>query len=74
MTLAMATLCFCPPEMWDPLTPTFFSKPVPSFFLLDSPSSSSESSPDFFFFFFFFFFSGEGSTASIASFSGLKLD
>jgi hypothetical protein len=29
MALAMATLCFCPPEIWDPLIPTFLSKPCP---------------------------------------------
>lgn len=28
MALAMATLCFCPPEMCDPFTPTFRLKPV----------------------------------------------
>jgi len=27
IALAMATLCFCPPEIWDPFTPTFLSKP-----------------------------------------------
>ena len=26
--LAIATLCFCPPEICDPLTPTLLSKPV----------------------------------------------
>lgn len=26
MTLAIATLCFCPPEIWEPLTPTFLLK------------------------------------------------
>ena len=36
MALAIATLCFCPPEMWDPFTPTLRSNPLPV-----SPSSSS---------------------------------
>jgi hypothetical protein len=31
MTLAIATLCFCPPEMCDPFTPTFLLNPCPSF-------------------------------------------
>ena len=38
IALAIATLCFCPPEICDPLTPTFLSKPFP-----DSSSSSSRS-------------------------------
>jgi len=29
IVLAIATLCFCPPEICDPLTPTFLSNPVP---------------------------------------------
>lgn len=33
MALAIATLCFWPPEICDPLTPTFFSNP-------DSPVES----------------------------------
>ena len=71
MTRAMATLCFWPPEIWDPLTPTFLLKPVPSnfFFFFSSSTSYSESSP-----FLLFLFLGKSWTTSISSTYGLKLD
>lgn len=30
IALAMATLCFCPPEIWPPFTPTPLLNPYPS--------------------------------------------
>lgn len=28
IALAMATLCFCPPDIWEPLIPTSLSNPL----------------------------------------------
>ena len=71
MTLAMATLCFWPPEMCDPLTPTFLLNPVPSTFLFVYSSGVCSLSV---YFLVFLTFKSCPATTSIVSFSGLKFD
>jgi hypothetical protein len=42
MALDIAILCFCPPDIYDPLGPTYLSKPVPSATLIVVFSESDD--------------------------------